>query len=114
MDKPLGIDSKDVTCYVEEHDDPDTRWRIYLPDSMLLKYVLAWFHQILGHPSSSRLYKTMSQRFYNNRLRHTIDTFKCDHCQQHKLPGKGYGIRVLDRDVVAQPWGKVAVDLSCM
>ena len=80
---------------------------------MLLKSV-AWFRQILGHPSSLRLYKTMSQCFYNNRLRHTIDTFKCDHCQQHKLPGKGYGLRVLDRDVVAQPWGKVAVDLSCM
>ena len=52
----------------------------------------------------------MSQHFYNSRLRHTIDTFKCDHCQKHKLPGKGYGL-LPDRDVVSQPWDKIAVDL---
>ena len=79
IDKSLDSDSRNVTCYVKEHDNPDTQWRIYLPDSMLLKSV-AWMHQILGHPGSSRLYKMMSQRFYNSHLRNTIDTFKCDHC----------------------------------
>ena len=54
IDKLLDADSRDVTCYVKEHDNPGTQWNIYLPDSMLLKSV-AWFHQLLGHPGSSRL-----------------------------------------------------------
>ena len=39
IDKSLDPDSRDVTCYVKEHDNPDTQWRIYLPDSMLHKSV---------------------------------------------------------------------------
>ena len=112
MDKSLDADSRDVTCYVKEHNNPDTQWRIYLPDFMLLKYV-AWMHQILGHPGSSRPCKTMSQRFYNSHLRHTIDTFKWDYCQKHKLPGKGHGL-LPDRGVVSQPWDEIAVDLIHM
>ena len=88
MDKSLDVDSKDVMRYVKEHDEHDTQWGIYLPDYMLLKSV-AWFYQVLRHPGASRLYKMMSQHFYNNRLRHRIDTFKCDQCQKYKLPGKG-------------------------
>ena len=109
IDKSLDADSRDVTCYVKEHDNPCTQWRIYFSDSMLLKYV-AWFHQTLEHLASSRLHKTMSQRFDNSRLRHTIDTFKCGYCQKHKLPGKGYDL-LPDRDAVSQPWEEIAVDL---
>ena len=43
IDKSLDADSRDVMCYFKEHDNPDTKWRIYLPDSMLLKSV-AWMH----------------------------------------------------------------------
>ena len=81
-----------------------------LPSRFYATQYVAWFYQILGHPGSSRLYKAMSQRFYNSRLRHTIDTFKCDHCQKHKIPGKGYGL-LPDRGVVSQPWDEIAVDL---
>ena len=109
INKSLDPDVRDITCYVKEHDNPDTQWRIYLPDSILTPSV-AWFHQVLGHPGSTRLYKTVSQRFYNSRLRHTIDSFKCDHCQKNKLPGKGYGL-LPERDVVSRPWHEIAVDL---
>ena len=62
IDILLDADSRDATCYVKEHDAPNTQWRMYLPESMLLKSV-AWFHQVVGHPGSSRLCKMMSQRF---------------------------------------------------
>ena len=58
VSKSLDKDADDVTCYVKQHDNPETQWRIYLPEAMLLKSV-AWFHQVLGHPGASRLYKTM-------------------------------------------------------
>ena len=76
---------------------------------MLLKLV-AWLYQVLGHPGAPSLYQTMSQHYYISRLQHTIDTFKRDHCQEHKLLGKGYEL-LPDRDVVSQPWDEIVVDL---
>ena len=87
---------------MKEQDDPEPQWRIYLPGSMLLTSV-SWFRQVLGQPGASRLYKTMSQCVYNSRLQHTSDTFTCDHCQKHKLPGKGHG-PLPDKDIVSRPW----------
>ena len=50
IDKLLDADSRDVTCYVKEHDNPDTQWRIYLPDSILLKSVSSMDTSNLGTP----------------------------------------------------------------
>ena len=47
----VPLDQPRLTCYVKQHDDPETQWRIYLPDSMLLNSV-AWFRQVLGHPGA--------------------------------------------------------------
>ena len=51
-----------------------------------------WFHQVLGHPVEKRLRETLQQRYYHPQSRHTVDRYKCEHCQRHKLSGKGYGL----------------------
>ena len=53
----------------------------------------------------------MSQRYYNSRLRHTINTFKCDHFQKTSCPEGVYGL-LTNRDIVSQPWDNITVDLK--
>ena len=72
-------------------DNPDKQWRIALPQQMLEETV-KWFHQVMGHPREKRLRETLQQRYHHSKLRYTIDNFKCEHCQRHKLSGKGYGL----------------------
>ena len=43
IDKSLDPGVRDITCYVKEHHDSDTKWRIYLPGAML-KTSITWFH----------------------------------------------------------------------
>ena len=99
---------QNIICYVRQNDDPEMQWRITLPEQMLAKTV-AWFHQIVD-PGSKRLSETLQQCYHHPQLRRTIDNFKCEHCQQHTLSGKGYGL-LPEREMRIAPWIKVAVDL---
>ena len=63
-----------------------------------------------GHPGEKRLELTLRSRFFHPELRHLVKKFKCDLCQRHKLPGKGYGL-LPERDITTQPFQEVAVDL---
>ena len=47
---------------------------------------------------------------YHEDMRSMIDKFVCEHCQKHKLPGKGYGL-LPERELKEQPFEEVAVDL---
>ena len=76
----------------------------------MLEETVAWFHQIMGHPGDTRLRATLNQRYHHQYLRRTIDTFKCEHCQRHKLSGKGYGL-LPEREMRIAPWEEVAIDL---
>ena len=38
------------------------------------------------------------------------DKYKCEHCQKHKLSGRGYGL-LPEREMRVAPWTEVAVDL---
>ena len=82
---------------------------IALPEQMLDK-TIAWFHQIMGHPGSKCLRQTLHKRYYHPQLQCTIDNFHCEHCQRHKLSGKGYGL-LPERELRVAPWTEVAVDL---
>ena len=64
----------------------------------------------MGHPGSKRLTQTLQQRYYHPRLRQVVENFMCEHCQKHKLPGKGYGL-FPEREMRIAPWEEVAVDL---
>ena len=84
-------------------------WKIVLPRK-LLKPAIKWFHIVTGHPGEKRLELTLRLRFFHPELRHLVKKFKCDLCQRHKLPGKGYGL-LPERDISTQPFQEVAVDL---
>ena len=107
--KSLDEEVQDIICYVRPDNDPETQWRIALPEQILAKTV-AWFHQIMVHPGSKRLRETLQQRYHHPQLRHIIDNFKCEHCQRHKLYGKGYGL-LLETEMQIAPWTEVTVDL---
>jgi hypothetical protein len=91
INKCLDDDAEDIICYVKDLQDPTTQWKIALPEQML-KETVAWFHQVMGHPGQDRLRNTIGLRYHHPLLRSTVDTFKCEHCQRHKLSGKGYGL----------------------
>ena len=80
-----------LSCYVKDQADPNTQWRIALPQSMVLP-TIAWFHEVMGHPGQTRLNETLIQRYYHPQLRYRIERFKCDYCKRNKLVGKGYGL----------------------
>jgi len=61
---------QDIICYVRENDNPETQWRIALPEQMLDKTV-AWFHQIMIYPGSKRLCETLQQHYHHPQLRRT-------------------------------------------
>jgi hypothetical protein len=98
----------DVLCYTKPGDNP-SNWKIALP-SELINPTVRWYHQVTGHPGSKRLNDLISKRYYNRDLRRYIDNFNCDHCQQNKLDGKGYGL-LPEREVRSIPFEECAVDL---
>ena len=107
--KCLDDDIEDIICFVRPYADKTTQWKIALPENMLQQTV-EWFHQVMGHPGQSRLRGTLLQRYFHHKLRYTIDKFKCDHCQRHKLPGRGFGL-LPERELRIAPWEEVAIDL---
>jgi len=62
------------------------------------------------HPGSKHLHETLQQRYHHPQLRCTIDNFKCEHCQRHKLSGKGYGL-LPEREMWIVHWTEIAVDI---
>jgi len=70
--KCLDDDVEDIICFVKEHDDPTTQWKIALPEQMLEETV-HWFHIVMGHPGQDRLRHTLQQRYHHYLLRRIID-----------------------------------------
>ena len=101
INKCLDDNVDDIICYVKDHHDPTTQWKIALPD-LMVQPTIKWFHEVMGHPGQTRLNETLRQRYYNPKLRYWIDRFKCKHCQKHKLIGKGYGL-LPERDIRIAP-----------
>ena len=107
--KTLDDDVEDIICYVKDHNNADTKWRIVLPEQTIRR-TIRWFHLVMGHPGQKRLRETINQRYHHPKLRYHIDRFKCEHCQRHKLSGRGYGL-LPEREMRIAPWEEVAVDL---
>lgn len=97
----------ELICYTPPRSSADN-WKICLTDEAVNPSI-AWFHQMLGHPGSQRLFEGMN-RFYHPNLRKLTNDFKCDACQRYKVDGRGFG-HLAPRDVRAAPWEQVDVDL---
>jgi hypothetical protein len=107
--KSLDKDVENIICYVRQGDSPDEQCRIALPQQMLEETVKR-FHQVMGHLGERHLCEMLQQRYYHSKLQYTIDKFRCEHFQQHKLSGKGYGL-LPEWEMQTAPWEEVAIDL---
>ena len=57
------IQERPVICCTINENDPEHLWKIALPRSLVAP-VIRWYHMVLGHCGSRRLYETISERFY--------------------------------------------------
>ena len=96
-----------LICYVAEPNKP---WRICIPTEML-QSIVKWYHQVLNHQGSNRLYDTIAQHFYHKELKITCEQIvtHCDACQKYKTQNKGYG-KLPEKQPQVAPFHEVAVD----
>lgn len=52
------IQGRPVICYRADEHKPDNNWRIAVPNT-LVQPIIKWYHLVLGHCGSMRLYKTI-------------------------------------------------------
>jgi transposase InsO family protein len=97
-----------LICHMPQRNNT---WKICIPTT-LLPNIVRWYHTVLGHVGIQRLYQTISVHFHAPKLRDTIDEFvkSCDACQRFKLPGIQVG-ELPPKNLTAQPWDEVSVDL---
>ena len=98
-----------MICVRENEDDPEGVWRIVLLE-LLVAPVIQWYHQVLGHYSSMRLYNTIASCFYFTGLKRYCDMYQCEDCQKNKQIGPGYGM-LPPRQAILMLWDEVHVDL---
>ena len=77
----------------------------------MINNVIRWYHLVLGHPGSQRLYDTINARFYYPGLSTLCKNYQCpDDCDMIKNQGQQYG-HLAPREVALGPWHTVSVDL---
>jgi transposase InsO family protein len=82
-----------------------------IPDS-LLKPIVSWHHERLGHAGSRRLYDTVASLFYHGeQLKATAESTvtRCRICQEVKPPERVIG-QLAPREAPLAPWDEVHVD----
>ncbi len=97
---------------VTEIDTTDRKQRIIVPKS-LRNRLLTWYHTMLVHPGSDRLYFTLRQHYSWPHMHQDIRNFTkhCDACQRGKRRLRGRG-KVPLKDPETEPWKDVALDLA--
>jgi hypothetical protein len=97
-----------LVCHLPQRNDS---WKIYIP-ATLVDQIINWYHTVLSHAGVQRLYKTIGTHFYAPNLRTRIEEIlkTCDACQRFKLPGISCG-ELPEKNLTAQPWDEVSVDL---
>ena len=64
----------------------------------------------MGRPGEKRLGELRRQHYYHLTLHCHIEKLKCQDCQQHKIPGCGYGL-LPKSEVYIAPCKEAAIDL---
>jgi hypothetical protein len=87
------------------------QWKIVIPEA-LANDTITWYHHIMGHAGSSRLYDTLRTIFWLPHMRCRVDNHvhSCDSCQRYKDAGRGQGI-LPPREDTSVPFGEVTVNL---
>jgi len=86
--------------------------RILVPEPLRDKLIL-WYHRMLVHPGSTRLYNTLHQHYIWPKMQENIANVirSCKACQIGKRGERGYGEIPL-KDIEIAPWKDVSLDLS--
>ena len=103
------VQNRPLICYRKYINDPEGIWKIALPTAIIDR-VVTWYHEVLGHCGTNRLYDTIRQHFYYPNLRIKCEEYQCEICQKNKLLGAGYG-HLPPRHANLVPWEEVMVDL---
>ena len=101
-------DNRQLITYQMDTSQPP---RIVIP-STLLEQLIIWYHIILSHPGTTRLFQTIHTNFYHPKLYKSITniTQNCVTCQTYKNTLRGYG-HLPTKEITFKPWFNVAVDL---
>ena len=67
----INLDGIELICYITKPGEP---WRIVIPNA-LLDIIIKWYHQVLSHIGTTRLYNTISVNVYHQSLKNRIETF---------------------------------------
>ena len=103
------INQRNLICYREDPTEQQN-WKIFIPHS-LIQDVLRWYHLILGHCGTTKLYDTVRARFYIPGLSVYCRDFICtEQCHLYKNQGPGYG-QLPPREANLVPWNEVCIDL---
>jgi len=70
------INNITIVRYREQTTMTDNQLRIAIPSSMIDE-VVRWYHLVLGHPESQRLYNTINARFSYPGLSKTCQQYQC-------------------------------------
>ena len=97
---------------VTELDATDNQQRIIVPQS-LRKRLMAWYHTMLVHPGSDRMYYTLRQHYTWPNMSKEIKLYTkhCEACQKAKRGVRGRG-HIPMKDTETEPWRDVALDLA--
>jgi len=103
-----SLGGHDILCYANQSKPGN--WRIYIPPS-LIQNVMKWYHLLLGHCGSTRLYQNISKRFYTEALAALCQNYVCpDQCIQYKCKQFQYG-KLPAKEASLTPFSEVHVDL---
>ena len=88
--KTINIDSHNIIHHKapslsRPNTGPSENWKIVIPTSLVQK-TLNFYHHILRHPGSSRMYFTIARHFYFPNMKQLIEDHvkTCDVCQRIK------------------------------
>lgn len=105
--RPFG--NHELVC---TRKDPESNaWRIVIPQA-LVPAVLNWYHTILVHPGSKRMFNTISSIFRFSNMQSRIEAYckTCDVCQRVGLHTPRLG-QLPIKDLEQLPWEEVQTDL---
>ena len=101
---PVKIVS-DVPLITMASKQPDD-WKIFIPLS-LVNDTLRWYHEMLGHCRSQKLYDMISSRFYYPNLSSLCKNYRYNiNCKQYKQLDQQYG-HLPPRNAMVTPWDEV-------
>ena len=93
-------------------NNQSARWTLeVIHPSSIIQPAIKWYHLVLGHPGSQRLYDTIHSRFYHPGLWVLCQQYQCpNNCIMYKNNGRPYG-HLVPKQALLALLTECAVDL---